>query len=67
MSKLVNLVGPPSTLAVELSPFITRSSAEGSPCACESSCQVLLLPPWQDVAAELLTPGLLNADLCSSP
>ena len=27
------------------------------PFACESFCQVLRLPPWQDMTGELLTPG----------
>ena len=36
------------------------------PYACESWCQLLHLPPWQDVAAELHAQGLLNADLSLS-
>ena len=36
------------------------------PHACESSCQLVRLPPWHDVAAEHHALGLFNADLSLS-
>ena len=70
MLKLLELAGSASTLAEELS--LCNASFDllqwRPPCACESSCQFLRLPPWRDVAAELHLESLLNADfLCSSP
>ena len=59
LPKLVKLVGPLSTLVEELFLCFARS-------ACECSCLVQRLPPWRDVAAELDTAGLLNADLSLS-
>ena len=66
MLKLVELVGPVSTLLAEqLSPCFARFAAVSSH-ACKSSCQVVCLRPWQDVAAKQRTRGLLNADMSLS-
>ena len=65
MPKLVKLVRPPSTLAEEL---FCRSPLgllqRRPPCTCVFSCLVLRLPPWQDVADELLAQSLLDAGFC---
>ena len=58
MPKLVELVRPASTLFAE-------QLLQRHPCACESWCLVLRLPPWRDVAAEHHAHGQLNTDLCS--
>ena len=59
MPKLVKLIGPSSTLTEELS-HASLDLLQHHPCACESSCQVLRLPSWQDVAVEL-HPHLVSA------
>ena len=63
-----------SNLPVRLGPFLENSCPHASfelqqrhpPCACESSCMLLRLLPWRDVAAEYPARGLLNAVLVLS-
>ena len=63
MPNLVKLVGPPSTLAEELSPFITRSAAKTPSVRLQVFLSGSTSASVASVAAELLAPGLLNTDL----
>ena len=59
-----------SRSSVRFEPFVQYSYPHASlelqwrrsPCALESSCMLVRLPPWRDVAAERHAPGVPNAD-----
>ena len=67
--KLVELVGPAWTLFADNYPHASLELQQRRPpCARESSCLLLRLPPWRDVVAERPAQGLLDAVLSlSSP
>ena len=46
-------------------PHLSLVLLQRPPYAYESSCLRVHFPPWEDVAAELLAPGLLNTDFIS--